>query len=245
MIRILPLLLCFFVPLSQAQQTAPGWVMTNSVTDAVLKATAPSAATIHANVERTVAGKKESGTLTLKVAADGSNSEAWNMSSGRTYFQAGPLSGARECSRTDSAGVKTTEQDLSCMRPVPWFAPWAGARLSNAGLLNTRAAEGEGNSGRVFIFATALVPTGKKRVQQPSHDLDDATSVTVSYDPTTNLPIRSTYNVPAGLYGSSIQIEVEYSDYRDEAGFMLPHHLVRHVQHTRDLDVQVFSITID
>jgi len=75
--------------------------------------------------------------------------------------------------------------------------------------------------------------------------LQKSTVVTVLYSAQSGLPAKLIYRQTAdGDESREVEFSVEFSDYGEEAGFMVPHHIQRYVQRTLQLDLTVTSTTI-
>jgi hypothetical protein len=94
------------------------------------------------------------------------------------------------------------------------------------------------------LIRLASVDPGASQKQMLTQAVVGDSTVAVSYDPSSGLVSKSDYEAPTGAGLSRIHVSVEYGDYRDEGGYNLPHHLVRSLQYSPELDLTIATVNI-
>ena len=194
---------------------------------------------------------KDSGTITLSAAVDGSTSEAWVMQSGTWGYKATSFLADRTCERVTTDGKLVPDASTACFRIVPWFsAAFVGTLVANATAIKTEATneEDRANKQQRSTIAHALPDmsaTKPKKAAAASRFVTD-TSVDILYDSATSLPTKMTFVDKQDSEPShNVPIEIVYSDYRLEQGIMLPHHIQKFVQRSMQADIQVTNVSFN
>jgi hypothetical protein len=187
-------------------------------------------------VSRTAGSLQESGNVTLVAGNDGTWSEAWTLDT-RPIQQS-------------SDDCKTSKMmNFSCSRSVPWFAPWLATATSSNGHIqqsevSTDATKATGQ--RVLSFSTVIQSPKTSLVQSNANAAYRAakTQFQIAYDSASSLPTRMDF---ADYLDSSMSRKIDtyvlFSDYREESGVMVPHHIERYVQRTLQADIHITSVT--
>jgi hypothetical protein len=245
----LMLVLCFMAPGSANAQDALSTLLLKTNVAFSPSGKMPSTVTLKGTVEWTAGSTHESGDLQLKIAADGSTSEAWSLPTQSYSILQGALATGRACKYTDSANKEHTLRDLNCHRAVPWFSPWMGAQLNKSGLATAVdiTDSSDSSSGLERVKFTSNMAAGDvSAATADGAQLQSATSVSITYAVATGLPEAIEYDQVFDSEAShSLKTRVVFSDYRSEAGFMVPHHLQRYIQRTLQADILVTSFTIE
>ena len=190
-------------------------------------------------------GKQDSGNLTLRVTSSGAVEEDWALSTLRSTFKLGGFGEARTCQSTNAEGVAKTLSNQSCIRPVPWFAPWLAYKMSSDGNstpIEKTTAEDQTAGFKRWGFSAPVVVSAKAK-SKTSILIPPSSEVQILYDPKTSLPARLEFSdYPTSDPARKIDVYVLFSDYRLEQGMMLPHRIQRYVQRTLQLDFEITSV---
>lgn len=196
-----------------------------------------------------VAGSlQDAGTVVLKLSTDGSTSEVWSLGTMRHSVTQTAFSSSRTCSYTDAARGPHELSDANCLRAVPWFAPWSSVLFSSGGLVaKTPSTQVFGTldtaSQLTYITSLDLASSTPSSAQS---QLQRYTAFRVSFAPLTSLPSELDYEQALDSDPAhTIQYKTIYSDYRLDAGYMVPHHIQRYVQRTLQADVIITSVTAE
>ena len=133
----------------------------------------------------------------------------------------------------------------------PWFAPWLALKLLNDGVMTSTDATSESDKKAGWIRTKYLiaVPSGvtlKPRKAAALKEFSEAAAVYIAADAKTLLPAQMVvYDHPNSDPASAVEWTTSYEDYRQEAGFMLPHHVTRYVQHSLQADVVISQIALN
>ncbi len=193
----------------------------------------------------------ESGNVSLKVSTDGSTNEQWTLpTQSHSHIESSWASG-RACSHTDKDGKKHDVADPSCFRGVPWFAPWMGFTLlpsavvlAQDGTQSTDTADGVVR----FNYKTNLAPASASSGSTPSAPdlVQQGSALAVLYDHATALPTSLEYDYMINSDSAYvIKYRIVFSDYRADAGLVLPHRIQRYVQRTLQADININSVTAE
>lgn len=187
----------------------------------------------------------------MKVQADGSTEETWNLSKNHHSSKRGSLVGSGDCQETDSDGKSKASEDIGCYRPVTWFSPWIADQLVTDGTAAKLDSTGDlkrklGQTKSTYRLMIPSLPGLNARKAAALKSFVDNTAVDVVYDSVTLLPVRIAYqDHPDSDPGHSIDVDVVFADYRMEGDFNLPHHIQRYVQHALQMDLEVSSVTLN
>lgn len=225
-LRLVLSLLCVGIPLTTQAQSPTSSTPPTQYPTLVLQG----------SVSRTAGSLHESGNVELVAGNDGTWSESWTLDT-RSFQQ----------SSDDCKTPRST--DFGCNRVVPWFAPWLVTTSGVNGLIQQTDVSGDAarTAGqRVLSFSTsAQLP---KRASVHS-DVDSSyqkaqTQFQVTYDAGSSLPSRVDFSdyLDSGM-SRKIDTYVLFSDYREESGVMVPHHIERYVQRTLQSDIHITSVT--
>ena len=210
----------------------------------------PTSVVLSGTVNQGVSSARETGNVTLTLNADGSTSEAWDLSSGQRSFVTYPFADGRNCRRTDSKGVTTEVATAGCFRSVPWFAPWLADKTvasSITTLLDGSTATDTAAGLQKHLYSLTM-PTPKDPKSHGARGLARIaaeSSVLVTFDAATHLATRVDFNEKSEANPlSQIETYVLFSEYRLEGGFQIPHRIQRYVQRSLQADLQINSVTI-
>jgi len=191
---------------------------------------------LQGSVSRTAGSLHESGNVTFVARNDGTWSESWSLDT-RSFQQS-----SDDCKTPRTA-------NFSCSRSVPWFAPWlASATSANGSTQQTDISNGAGKASgqRILSFSTVAQPS---KTPLPQSDAVTTyrtakTQFQVTYDLGNSLPTRMDFAdyLDSGM-SRKIDTYVLFSDYREESGVMVPHHIERYVQRTLQADIHITSVT--
>lgn len=189
---------------------------------------------LYGTVSRVAGSLHESGSVVLTVSPDGSWSEDWALDS-RSIQKS-----SADCSEQTSRS--SGNRDVGCRRTLPWFAPWtlANAVGSGKGTIQEIAEAGQ----KRVLLSPSSVAKAKQRasLNMPNQSVSNALMIT--YDPSTSLPTRMDLVDYLDAGGSQkVDTYVLFSDFREEQGVMIPHHIVRYIQRTLESDIQITSVT--
>lgn len=191
---------------------------------------------------------QDSGNVTLKFSGDGSSSEMWSLSSQPHSLASTSLAIGRTCTYTDSKGVEHQDATIGCQRAAPWFAPWMSMSFLSSGsmlrIASLPIASVAGNSTQLTYMTSLSLASSQPKTLQGL--LEQETGVGVSYGALTGLVNQLDFNLavdsdPAHI----IPYRVVFSDYRIDAGFVLPHRIQRYIQRTLQADITITSITAE
>ena len=244
-------LTCFFL-LIAAPHLLQAQTLLTSLEQGALLAFNPGAKTFSSitmsGTTTWVAGSlQDSGNIALTFSADGSSSETWSLGSQPHSLASSSFASGRSCTYIDSKGAEHEDASLGCQRAIPWFAPWMGLSFLSSGALVKIASlplAGEAENATQLTYVTR--PSAAS--SQPSNLqnlFEKGTGVGVSYSTQTGLASQLDFNLaldsdPAHV----IPYRIVFSDYRAEAGFVLPHHIQRYIQRTLQADITITSITV-
>ena len=191
---------------------------------------------------------QDSGNISLTFSADGSSSETWSLGSQPHSLASSSFASGRSCTYTDSKGAEHQDASLGCQRAIAWFAPWMSLSFLSSGSLQRIAslpvAGGADNATQLtYVTNVSLASSQPSSLQS---QLEQGTGVGISYGLLTGLVNQLDYNValdsdPAHV----IPYRIVFSDYRTEAGFVLPHRIQRYIQRTLQADITITSITAE
>jgi len=197
--------------------------------------------------------QRDTGNLKLQLSADGSTNETWSLSTeGRSYVK-GPLGSpdlGRVCSYTDAKGSQHPLDGPNCLRAIPWFFPSFAIHPTNVAVSSVvdstdAAASNQGLKKITYKVVIPTPPSTRSDVLETFAKLQDATAETIYYDSENALPKKLVYEQMSDADQSKgIEISVEFSDYRAESGFMIPHEIRQYVQRTLQLDFHVSEVAI-
>ncbi len=257
---VLARLVCFCLgaamcaaPSSAQSSSSPA--SSSTVTSSVLSRvpnpvlTIPSSVTLSGTATWTVGNTHDSGNLTLRATSTGGVEEDWDLSTVHRTIKRDPLGATRKCQSVDATGTVKDLSQQGCFKGIPWFAPWLAYKISadghNVPQELTSSSPQPGQS-MVWSFSAATpdIPGGNPRGQKMLVDVQRISAVRVQYDPETSLPTRlESDDYPNSDPDRKIETYVLFSDYREEHGMMLPHHIQRYVQRNLELDLQVTSVS--
>ena len=86
----------------------------------------PASVTMSGNASWTVGSDKDTGTLQIQIAADGTTKESWSFSKITHTYTQGPLNLLdlnRSCVSTDASGKLRQVTGPNCLEGLPWFFP--------------------------------------------------------------------------------------------------------------------------
>lgn len=195
----------------------------------------------------TAGSLQDSGNVVLTASADGSSNETWSLSSHPHTLASTAFTNGRSCSYVDSAGKNHQDASSECFRAVPWFAPWMSLlMLPNNVLLRTSGASLAAADGTT---AQLQYMTNLGTATTPNPQLVDFSSGTVVglvVDPKTSLIDEVDFNQTIDSDTARvIPYRIVFSDYRPEAGLVLPHHIQRYIQRTLQTDITITNITAE
>lgn len=205
--------------------------------------------TLTGTVKRTAGSLAESGNIQFQASDVGLEEETWTVDSGERKFAKASFVDGRSCSSTAN-GKTSTSQDANCWRVVPWFDPGLALWGLSAGTVLaqdvTTTADSQASLVRlrlepVFGQTAGLSAKLVKEVAAQS----SASSADLLFDATTGLPQRLEYHIALSSDASAfVAVVVAYSDYRLDAGLMIPHHVQRYLQRSLEADVQLTGLTL-
>ncbi len=196
---------------------------------------------------------KDSGTIDVQIAADGTTGETWSFSKiSHTYTQSAldPAGLTRTCVSTDSAAKQKAVSDLNCQRGLPWFLPSFVLQpaLGSAMQVTDVTEAADVANGQVklrYALALGSQANATKAARDGIARIEAITAVTVYYDALTALPSKLVYAIALDDDDSrSLEAAVNFSNYSIESGYMVPHHIQRFLQRTLQVDLNVSSVTI-
>jgi hypothetical protein len=195
----------------------------------------------------TAGSLQDSGNVVLTASADGSSNETWSLSSQPHTLASTPFTSGRSCSYVDSAGKNHQDASSECFRAVPWFAPWMSLlMLPNNVLLRTSGvslAAADGTTAQLQYMTnlgTAATPNPQLAA------FSSGTVIGLVVDPKTSLINEVDFNQTIDSDTARvIPYRIVFSDYRPEAGLILPHHIQRYIQRTLQTDITITNITAE
>ncbi len=208
-----------------------------------------STVTFQTTVKWSAGSTLESGTVQLQSGADGSTSENWNVTDAPRQILQTSFSDIRFCTLMDSKGKTIPLTDNNCLRNIPWFAPWMAVQSVSTGLSTvldqTVVTDITAGMKRVrFLPSFGNLSVMPDNARQNLQNVQQALAADVLYDLGTSLPARLEYNEILDNTTANVKpISIVYSDYRLDAGLMIPHHIQRFVQRNLQADIQVISVT--
>lgn len=188
------------------------------------------------SVTRTAGSLRESGGVEFIAGKDGTWSETWTLNT-RSFQHS-----SEDCKTLHST-------DFECKRTVPWFAPWLADQMVSGDSVMQRTYISTGKaetSGQQTLLYSATPQSPKHSSAQTDVALSyrkAQVQYQITYD-TNALPIRVDFADYLDL-GMSQKIDtyVLFSDYREESGLMVPHHIERYVQRTLQSDIHITRVT--
>ena len=225
--------------------------LSGQIASPVLSVSVPASAVLSGTVQFVAGSTKDEGQVTLKVSANGDVDESWVLGKGTTGSHTTIADGLPSCSTTDAQGKTTSSSaSLFCYRQIPWFAPWMAQTLLRSGSLAGADATTEADRRvgwiRTKYTIAPLTLTLKPKKAAALSTLSDATAVYIAVDAKTLLPTQMVfYDHPNSDPSSAVEWSTSFEDYRQEAGFLLPHHLRRYVQRSLQADVLVSQFTLN
>jgi hypothetical protein len=195
----------------------------------------------------TAGSLQDSGNVVLTASADGSSNETWSLSSQPHTLASTAFTNGRSCSYVDSAGKNHQDASPGCFRAVPWFAPWMSmVMLPNNVLLRTSGAAlaaADGTNAQLQYMTnlgTATTPNPQLAA------FNSGTVVGLVVDPKTSLIDEVDFNQTIDSDTARvIPYRIVFSDYRPDAGLILPHHIQRYIQRTLQADITITNITAE
>jgi hypothetical protein len=204
-----------------------------------------SSITLSGATEWTAGSLQDAGSVEFKASADGSSSETWSLASQSYSIANSSFADGRSCSSVDSAGKTYQDASPACFRAVPWFAPWMSLlMLSNNVVLLTSGAN---------ITATAQPEPQLQFITNPgsaatasSAAIRSGTITELIVDAATSFISEIDFKEPIDSDPAHvIAYRVVFSDYRPDAGLVLPHHIQRFIQGTLQADTTITNITAE
>ena len=193
----------------------------------------------------TAGSLQDAGNVVFTANADGSSSETWSLASQPYSVLNTSFADGRSCSSVDSAGKTHQDASPACFRAVPWFAPWLSLlMLSNNVLLPTSGANimAAPQHGTQLQFMTNLGAA----TTASSAAMRSGTVTELVVDPETSFINEIDFNQPINSDPARvIAYRVVFSDYRPDAGLVLPHHIQRFIQGTLQADTTITNITAE
>lgn len=193
----------------------------------------------------------ESGNVSLTASIDGSTSEQWTLpTQSHTRTESSWIAG-RSCTHTDKAGKQQEIADPSCFRGVPWFAPWMGfTLLPSAVVLAEEGTQATDTADGVvrFNYLTNLAPLPAQSGAASSAPnlVQQGSAVAVLYDHTIALPSSLEYDYMINSDNAYvIKYRIVFSDYRVDAGLVVPHRIQRYLQRTLQADITINTVTAE
>ncbi|HEU5400119.1 MAG TPA: hypothetical protein VFU86_02105 [Terriglobales bacterium] len=191
---------------------------------------------------------KDSGTVTLTAASDGSAQMQLMLgqSGERTESQLA-IGPSMKC-QWSGADAKVHQADyLNCLKPAVWFLPSLGfqsgslpASISVSDLGIETASDGGYRHLRAQFAPSAIGDT--TAIPNPSQ----AGITDIDVDPNSALPVALRYRVrPDNGANIEIPIMVKFSDYRAINGVQIPYLIERYVNGTLQLQITIQSSQID
>jgi hypothetical protein len=195
----------------------------------------------------TAGSLQDSGNVVLTASADGSSNETWSLSSQPHTLASTSFANGRSCSYVDAAGKNHQDASPGCFRAVPWFAPWMSmVMLPNNMLLRTSGvglAAADGTNAQLEYMTKLGAATTPN---SPLAAINAGTVVGLVVDPKTSLIDEVDFNQTIDSDTARvIPYRIVFSDYRPEAGLILPHHIQRYIQRTLQADITITNITAE
>jgi len=193
----------------------------------------------------TAGSLQDAGNVVFTASADGSSNETWSLASQPYSVASTSFADGRTCSSVDSVGKTHQDASPACLRAVPWFAPWMSLlMLPNNILVRTTGTSvaADDVSNVQLEYATGFA--GQSTTNSASALMRSGTVVRLVLDPNTSLINEMDFNqIIDSDMSRVIPYRIVYSDYRPEAGLILPHHIQRFIQHTLQADITISNIT--
>ena len=208
-----------------------------------------SSITMSGSAVWTAGSLQETGSVVLKAGVDGSTSETWTLPSQSHARTEGSWSAGRSCSFTDNKGVAHADADPNCRRAVSWFAPWSGLALVSGGTLlgtDITQASDKANGVEKLAFQTSLSSGIQNSVSATELALLEArAAVTVTFDQKSALPTTVDFDQILDSDPShTIKYQTVFSDFRTEAGLIVPHRIQRYIQRTLQADITITTVNL-
>lgn len=212
----------------------------------------PDHVVLRGTVEYASGTYKDSGTVTLSAALDGSVSETWSLSKKTLTYTASSFADNRSCQSQWSDGKPVADASAACYRAIPWFLPgYADSLVASATNFKSDVTADEDRSANQQRFRIApsvgAIPAAKtSKATAALARFQSNTSVDLRLSSATMLPVKMTYvdkqdSEPA----HDTLVEIVYSDYRPELGSLLPHRIQRYVQRALQADITVTSVSVN
>lgn len=206
-----------------------------------------SSVTFSGTAAWTAGSLQDSGNVVLTASADGSSNETWSLSSQPHTLASTSFTNGRSCTYVDSAGKSHQDASPGCFRAVPWFAPWMSLlMLPNNVLLRTSGATlaaADGTNAQLQYMTnlgTATTPNPQLAA------FSSGTVVGLVVDPKTSFIDEVDFNQTIDSDTARvIPYRIVFSDYRPDAGLILPHHIQRYIQRTLQADITITNITAE
>ena len=208
-----------------------------------------SSVTLNGSAIWTAGSLQETGNVALQAGIDGSTSETWTLPSQSHARTESGWSAGRSCGYTDNKGVAHTDGDPNCRRAVPWFAPWSTFALLPAGTLVgtdvTQATDRTNGLARLTFQTNYYGGVQTSASVMELGLLEKRAAATVTFDQTTALPMAVDFDLILDSDPShTIKCQIIFSDYRTEAGVVVPHRIQRYIQRTLQADITITSVTV-
>ncbi|HEU5340214.1 hypothetical protein [Edaphobacter sp.] len=191
---------------------------------------------------------KDSGTVTLTAASDGSAQMQLNLgTTGERIESQLAIGPGMKCQWSGPDGKVHQQDYFVCLKPLTWFMPSLGLQSASMPTSITFADLGtestpEGSFRHVRAqFASAAFTGDANTVGQLT-----ATVMDIDLDPASSLPVRLRYSVrPDSGADVKIPIVVKFSDYRNINGTEIPYRIERYVNGTLQLQITLQSSHIE
>lgn len=213
-------------------------------------ATSFKAITLSGSVSWIAGSLNESGTLSLKVSTDGATEENWTLPTQSHSESRSSWGSGRSCVQTDKAGKQHSHMNPDCLRGVPWFAPWMGLTMLPTGAVLAQDMTSSTDTGngveRLSYQSSVAASLVAKTVSLITAAPQQSSAVSVLYDRTTALPSRLEYDYLVNSDpANAIKYKVVFSDYRPDAGLVVPHRIQRYIQRTLQADITINNVTAE
>jgi hypothetical protein len=195
----------------------------------------------------TAGSLQDSGNVVLTASADGSSNETWSLSSQPHTLASTSFANGRSCSYVDNAGTSHQDGSAGCFRAVPWFAPWMSLVMLPSNMLQRTSgvnlATPDGTNAQLE-YMTNLGTATAASPQLAAFNVGTVVGLVV--DPKTSLIDEVDFNQTIDSDTARvIPYRIVFSDYRPDAGLILPHHIQRYIQHTLQADLTITNITAE
>jgi hypothetical protein len=243
---IIVLFSVFAVPISaSAQSVTLTAVEQKALTAFNPNAKAFSSITLSGATVWTAGSLQDAGNIEFKASTDGSSSETWSLASQPYSVANTSFADGRSCVSVDSAGKSYQDASPACFRAVPWFAPWMSLlMLSNNVVLPTSGANITAAAQREAQLQFITNPGSTATASSAA--IRSGTITELIVDPTTSFINEIDFKQPIDSDPAHvIAYRVVFSDYRPDAGLVLPHHIQRFIQGTLQADTTITNITAE